>query len=141
MAGKGETKITTKTSDATTTPIGAHSNKHTTYFPLSLDETWFEKLNAYRTQRQNLEKMKAQQKATREACEKTLKVLEQTLDQATEKVSEREKYFKNDFNERFKRANDCDVTMKLPCGLVETLYTDEDSKGDDDILYLPRHVV
>ena len=48
---------------------------------------------------------------------------------------------KNDFNERFKRANDCDVTMKLPCGLVETLYTDEDSKGDDDILYLPRHVV
>ena len=141
LAGKGETKITTKTSDATTTPIGAHSNKHTTYFPLSLDETWFEKLNAYRTQRQNLEKMKAQQKATREACETTLKDLEQTLDQATEKVSERETHLKNDFNERFKRANDCDVTMKLPCGLVETLYTDEDSKGDDDILYLPRHVV
>jgi hypothetical protein len=139
LAEKG---ATTAAAVATVT-LATHNSKPATYFPISLDETWFEKLNAHRTQRQNLEKVKAQQKATRETCEVTLKVLEQTLDEATKRVTERQTYLKNQFNERFERANDCDVTMKLPCGLVETLLLDEDdSSGDDgDILYLPRNIV
>ena len=135
--GGGGGDVVAEKGATTTTTLGAHSSKPTTYFPLSLDETWFEKLNAHRTQRQNLEKVKAQQKATREACEKTLKELEQTLNEATKRVAERETHLKTQFNERFKRANDCDVTMKLPCGLVETLFLEDDG----DILYLPRHVV
>ena len=126
------------------TTHATRNSKPATYFLLSLDETWFEKLNAHRTQRQNLEKVKAQQKATRETCEVTLKVLEQTLDEATKRVTERRAYLKNQFNERFERANDCDVTMKLPCGLVETLFLDEDESNGDDgahILYLPRNIV
>ncbi|CAL6356328.1 unnamed protein product [Bathycoccus prasinos] len=139
LAEKG---ATTAAAVATVT-LATHNSKPATYFPISLDETWFKKLNAHRTQRQNLEKVKAQQKATRETCEVTLKVLEQTLDEATKRVTERQTYLKNQFNERFERANDCDVTMKLPCGLVETLLLDEDdSSGDDgDILYLPRNIV
>lgn len=125
-------------------------NRLATYFPLSLDEAWFEKLNLHRSQRQALERLKLQQKLIRESCEKTLKVLEQKMVEATKAVSERKLYLKDEFTKRFNRMNDCDVTMKLPYGLVETILLDNEEEKDEqenekgqsgDILYVPRNIV